>query len=602
MQTLCEKCYKSSLKRIKENGFYTDNRLFYTGPNKNYMRLVVLSEEEKTAILSECHNQPGTGNHNGIRGTRNRVVAGYYWPTITKDVTDWIRCCHQCQLNDPMKTVAPVLHPIKVKENWSVLGMDLIGPLKETARGNKYVLTMTDLFSKFVVAEPLQSKSAVEVSAAITSKFYMFGMVSKVITDQGREFVNESKSNFVVLLLYTYLQLNKEIFTLLNIKHAIASAYHPQTNGQDERTNQNVKRALRHYVNEHHNDWDIHLQAVVYGINTAKQSSTKNTPFFLFFHRHHLLPEVLNTCPMGDQFEVGDPEEDLEERMRTIAELNEKVLGNIEKAQEKQKKTFAVRKRKRCKTAEISTGDEVLLSSDPKKQRLQHGLKPMHQGPFKVLCMSEKGVATIQKNRSLQKVNVNRLRPYYRQKNTSPKSKSCGQREHPYALSGPQQEHPYAVSGPKWEKYLGPLQDELLKYVLDRNRSAGEFIVKDGKTCLTREDFWSLGWRQCLESNTLLDDAKSAAVWLSSNTKLLRGKVAEPSILSEDTIEQQRILESIALSDDTASMDPLLFVFDFYEDMDLFCNVADKKNLRICCMFLGRWDDDAMQDPIRESG
>lgn len=69
--------------------------------------------------------------------------------------------------------------------------MDLIGPLKETARGKKYILTMTDLFSKFVIAEPLQSKSAVEVSAAITAKFYMFGMVSKVITDQGREFVNE---------------------------------------------------------------------------------------------------------------------------------------------------------------------------------------------------------------------------------------------------------------------------------------------------------------------------------------------------------------------------------------------------------------------------
>lgn len=40
---------------------------------------------------------------------------------------------------------------------------------------------------------------------------------------------------------------------------------------KDERTNQNVKRALRRYVNEAHDDWDVHLQAIVYGINTAKQ-------------------------------------------------------------------------------------------------------------------------------------------------------------------------------------------------------------------------------------------------------------------------------------------------------------------------------------------
>ncbi|KAM3626086.1 uncharacterized protein V6R79_022318 [Siganus canaliculatus] len=52
MQALCEKCYKSSLKRVKENGFEADNRLVYTGPNKHYMLLVVLSDEEKTAVLS----------------------------------------------------------------------------------------------------------------------------------------------------------------------------------------------------------------------------------------------------------------------------------------------------------------------------------------------------------------------------------------------------------------------------------------------------------------------------------------------------------------------------------------------------------------------
>uniref|UniRef100_A0A3B3QAG7 Integrase catalytic domain-containing protein n=1 Tax=Paramormyrops kingsleyae TaxID=1676925 RepID=A0A3B3QAG7_9TELE len=201
--------------------FSTDTRLFYIGPCKQYMRLVVMSEEEKRHVLEQCHHNPGTGNHNGVRGTKKRVISGYFWPTLAQDVADWVKCCHQCQMNDPIKTVAPVLHSIKV------LGLDLIGPLPETSRGNPYVLTMTDLYTKWVIAEPVQSKAAHEVSLAVTTKLYMFGMVRKMITDQGKGFVNEVHFFF----------LNFNIFFLISASNAtlliiLSSAYHPQTNGQ----------------------------------------------------------------------------------------------------------------------------------------------------------------------------------------------------------------------------------------------------------------------------------------------------------------------------------------------------------------------------------
>lgn len=64
--------------------------------------------------------------------------------------------------------------------------MDLIGPLRETANKNQYILTMTDLYTKWVVAEALQTKSATEVAAAIVNKMYLFRMVRKIITDQGK--------------------------------------------------------------------------------------------------------------------------------------------------------------------------------------------------------------------------------------------------------------------------------------------------------------------------------------------------------------------------------------------------------------------------------
>lgn len=190
------------------------------------------------------------------------------------------------------------------------MGLDLMGPLQDTEHKMSYIMTLTDLFSKFVVADALPSKCGYEVAKAITAKFYLFGPAKKIITDRGKEFVNE---------------VNKELFSLLNIRHAVTSAYHPQSNGQDERTNQNVKSALRRYVNQHQNDWDQHLQAVIYGINTAKQDSTKYTPFEIMFNRKPGHPGVINACPMGDKFEMADPEEGLEQKINEAIELNKKV-------------------------------------------------------------------------------------------------------------------------------------------------------------------------------------------------------------------------------------------------------------------------------------
>ena len=65
-----------------------DGRLFYTGPSQTFMRMVTMTEQERTAVLTECHDR---SNHNGVRGTCNRVVASYYWLTITQDVEAWVR-------------------------------------------------------------------------------------------------------------------------------------------------------------------------------------------------------------------------------------------------------------------------------------------------------------------------------------------------------------------------------------------------------------------------------------------------------------------------------------------------------------------------------
>uniref|UniRef100_A0A3B1JWG6 Ubiquitin-like protease family profile domain-containing protein n=1 Tax=Astyanax mexicanus TaxID=7994 RepID=A0A3B1JWG6_ASTMX len=91
------------------------------------------------------------------------------------------------------------------------------------------------------------------------------------------------------------------------------------------------------------------------------------------------------------------------------------------------------------------------------------------------------------------------VRPFYRLENHG--AVPCvSLQDHEYGTPDEATDHPYAFSGEKWEKDLGPLQEKLLKYVLDKSLPAAELIVKDDNICLTREDLWSLGLNQCMES------------------------------------------------------------------------------------------------------
>lgn len=74
---------------------------------------------------------------------------------------------------------------------WELIGIDLTGPLPKTVDGFQYILTATDYFSKWVEAFPLKSKSAAEVGRNICSIIYRHGCPKRILSDQGREFVNE---------------------------------------------------------------------------------------------------------------------------------------------------------------------------------------------------------------------------------------------------------------------------------------------------------------------------------------------------------------------------------------------------------------------------
>lgn len=182
------KLEKSAIARAAKNYVFHDNRLYYLWQGSR--RLVLFSPEERDRALYECHDQAASGGHCGVRRTAEKVVARYYWFSIKQDVEAWVASCEKCQRHDAMKTVVPTLHPIKVEGPWQVVGVDIIGPLAKTSTNYTHILTMTDLFTKWVMARPLTGSKAPEVALKVTETLLAQGGAKKIITDRGREFVN----------------------------------------------------------------------------------------------------------------------------------------------------------------------------------------------------------------------------------------------------------------------------------------------------------------------------------------------------------------------------------------------------------------------------
>ena len=100
-----------------------------------------------------------------------------------------------------------------VAKVWYLVGIDLIDASKTSAKGNRYLLTQTDYFSKYVEAIPLPDKSALSVAKGLYKTYCRHGAPAQIISDQGREFVNQVRYGLKpMLLLRPYVHGNRMIW------------------------------------------------------------------------------------------------------------------------------------------------------------------------------------------------------------------------------------------------------------------------------------------------------------------------------------------------------------------------------------------------------
>src|SRR5918992_1072205 len=125
---------------LQGNRLKEENRKLYIEKNEKLLR--VLKNNEIESILYMVHDHP-TGGHLGIDAMYNKIKERFYWKGIKKDIENYVKTCEKCQRRGGIMNKG-YLNPIKVKQPFDTIGIDFVGPLNRTRKGNKYILVLTE--------------------------------------------------------------------------------------------------------------------------------------------------------------------------------------------------------------------------------------------------------------------------------------------------------------------------------------------------------------------------------------------------------------------------------------------------------------------------
>ena len=154
---------------------------------------------------------------------------------------------------------------IKACERASI---DVMGPFPVTSSNNKYLLTITDLATRWCEVIPIPNQTAITIAHAFITHFCLrFGPPRTLLSDRGANFLS---------------QLLAEVCKILSIQQKFTSAYHPQTNGISERAHAVLQASLAKMVDFEHADWDRVIPYVVHAYLTSQLEFINQLTLIIF--------------------------------------------------------------------------------------------------------------------------------------------------------------------------------------------------------------------------------------------------------------------------------------------------------------------------------
>eukprot|EP00171_Calliarthron_tuberculosum_P023081 IDg23081t1 len=205
---------------------------------------IVVPESLRLRALNLFH-RPITAGHPGGKKMYTTLRRNLYWPGMALDCYQHVRSCPECARERVrLRRYATELQLFPPSAPLDSIAMDLLGPFPPTKLGNTHLLVITDRFTKLTRTIPLARTRAWEVANAFAKNWvFIYGAPTSILTDNGPPF----NSKFY-----------QEVCSCLGIKCLFTTTYHPRANGQAERFNRTILSAIRSYVADHPQLWDVY--------------------------------------------------------------------------------------------------------------------------------------------------------------------------------------------------------------------------------------------------------------------------------------------------------------------------------------------------------
>ncbi|QRV83345.1 Retrotransposable element Tf2 protein [Ceratobasidium sp. AG-Ba] len=255
-----------SIRKQYDKYEWKEDLLWYEG------RIVIPENKEiRLAILEMHHDNPIAG-HQGQARTLELISRRYYWPAMKQQVNRFVETCEICQRSKGHKQYAPP-KPLPIPQKpWEDIAYDFIVKLPES-QGMDSILVVINRFSRQAYFIPcLESTNAEGVADLFVKEVWkIHGLPKTTVSDRGPTF----NSQFL-----------KALYTKLGIKPKFSTAFHPETDGITERTNQWLEGFLRSFCNYRQDDWVRWLPIAEFCHNNQVNSATGKTAFETIYGLH----------------------------------------------------------------------------------------------------------------------------------------------------------------------------------------------------------------------------------------------------------------------------------------------------------------------------
>uniref|UniRef100_A0A2N9IKM3 Uncharacterized protein n=1 Tax=Fagus sylvatica TaxID=28930 RepID=A0A2N9IKM3_FAGSY len=304
-------------------------------------------EEEANYVIREVH-EGICGNHSGARALAHKLTrAGYYWPSLLHDATQYVKTCDKCQRfanipRAPPEEITPMTSPWPFAQ-W---GLDIMGPF------------------------PVGTKQAKFLVGVICR----FGIPRVLVSDNGKQFDNGPF---------------RDLCAQLNIKNHYSSPRHPQANGQVEVTNRTLLKQIKTRLEGAKGMWVEELPSILWAYRTTVRVPTGETPFKLTFGTEAVIPVEIGLTTLRTTFHKEEENEgQLRLNLDLLDETRDKAARRITLYQEKMAKYYNTK----VKLRRFEIGDWVLRKiTQATKDPSQGKLGPNWEGPYKVIQYYRRG-------------------------------------------------------------------------------------------------------------------------------------------------------------------------------------------------------------------